>query len=214
MPVVLYAISVIAIAVGGVVAALVASERHARRWGAVLGPPQRAGTGAYRSGPTRGAVLRGTPPFVLWTSAIGLVWSALTSLVFAPMLLWVGALSDAVGVLGVVTGVGLVVTGSSGLFLGLALASIAFFVLRRDPDALDLAEGAVVWSVLHHVAGLLFVVLHAIVSPAPELLVLTAPVWVFGLAHAYALQDAAHATIEGPRDADQILDKGPWARKY
>ncbi len=68
----------------------------------------------------------------------------------------------------------------------------------------DLAEGAVVWSVLHHLAGLLFVVLHAIATPGPGLLILTAPIWVFGLAHAYALQDAAHATLEGPPPDDEV----------
>lgn len=204
MGVVLYTLFVSAVVLVAATAAIVCSVRFAPRWGAIPGPALRTRGGAYRGTTTRGTVLRGTPPTVAWTATIGLVWSTLTSLVFAPMLLCVGALTDGVGLLGVVTGVGLVVTGSSGFFLGIALASIAFFVLRRDPDAVDLVEGAVVWSVLHHVAGLLFVVLHAIVVPGPGLLVLTAPIWVFGLAHAYALQDAAHATIDGPAPADEI----------
>ena len=72
-------------------------------------------------------------------------------------------------------------------------------------EVVDLAEGAVVWSVLHHLSGLLFVVLHAIVTPGPGLLILTAPIWVFGLAHAYALQDAAQLTLEGPPPDDEII---------
>ena len=38
--------------------------------------------------------------------------------------------------------------------------------------------------------------LHAVVTPGPGLLILSAPIWVFGLAHAYALQDAAQLTLD------------------
>lgn len=205
MGLVLYALFVIVIALVATVATIAWSTRFASRWGSVPGPIQRVGRGAYRESMVRREVARGTPSIVSWTSGVGMVWSVLTSLVFAPMMLCVGAVTDGAGLLGVVTGVGLVVTGSSGFFLGIALACIAYFVLRRDRDVVDLAEGAVVWSVLHHLAGLLFVVLHAIATPGPGLLILTAPIWVFGLAHAYALQDAAHSTLEGPPPDDEVV---------
>lgn len=204
----LYALFVLAISLTAAVATVVWSARFAPRWGSVPGPARRVGRGAYRESMVRAEVPLGTPPLVAWTSGIGMVWAVLTSLVFAPMMLCVGAMTEGVGIVGVITGVGLVVTGSSGFFLGIALACIAYFVLRRDRDVVDLAEGAVVWSVLHHLAGLLFVVLHAIVTPGPGLLILTAPIWVFGLAHAYALQDAALATLEGPPPDDELGASG------
>ncbi|UJR84814.1 Hypothetical protein I5071_68930 [Sandaracinus amylolyticus] len=205
MGLVLYALFVLGIAMVAVVATAYWSVRFAARWGSVPGPALRLGRGAYRESRVSREVPRGTPSPITWTAGIGMVWSVLTSLVFAPMMLCVGAMTDGVGLIGVVTGVGLVVTGSSGFFLGLALACIAYFVLRRDREVVDLAEGAVVWSVLHHLSGLLFVVLHAIVTPGPGLLILTAPIWVFGLAHAYALQDAAQLTLEGPPPDDEII---------
>lgn len=205
MGLLLYALFVIAIVLCAIVATIVWSAQFASRWGSIPGPIVRVGRGAYREAGVRREVSRGTPSIVSWTSGIGMVWSVLTSLVFAPMMLCVGAVTDGAGLVGVITGVGLVVTGSSGFFLGIALACIGYFVLRRDRDVVDLAEGAVVWSVLHHLAGLLFVVLHAIATPGPGLLILTAPIWVFGLAHAYALQDAAHATLEGPPPDDEVL---------
>lgn len=205
MSVVLYGLSVASLALAAIAATQLASHRFARRWGLVPGPALHVGRGAYRQASVRPGVLRGTPPGIAWTASVGVVWAILTTLVFAPMMLCVGAASDGVGVLGIVTGVGLVVTGSSGFFLGLALACVSFFVVRRDRDVVDLAEGAVVWSVLHHLAGLLFAVLHSIAVPGPSLLVLTAPVWIFGLAHAYALQEAAHSSTEGPQPADELV---------
>lgn len=204
MGLVLYGLFVLGIAMAAVVATAYWTHRFAARWGSIPGPAVRLGRGAYREARVRRDIPRGAPSTISWTAGIGMVWSVLTSLVFAPMMLCVGAMTEGVGLLGVVTGVGLVVTGSSGFFLGLALACIAYFVLRRDREVVDLAEGAVVWSVLHHLSGLLFVVLHAIVTPGPGLLILTAPIWVFGLAHAYAMQDAAQLTLDGPPPDDEI----------
>ncbi len=201
----LYALFVVAIALCATIATIVWSGQFASRWGSKPGPEMRLGRGAYREATIRSAVGRGTPRMVSWTSGIGMVWAVLTSLVFAPMMLCIGAMTHGTGIVGVITGVGLVVTGSSGFFLGIGLAGVGYFVIRRDRDVVDLAEGVVVWSVLHHLSGLLFVVLHAIATPGPGLLILTAPIWVFGLAHAYALQDAAHATLDGPPPDDEIF---------
>lgn len=204
MGLVLYALFVSGVALAAMLATAWWSRRYAMRWGSIPGPAMPLGRGAYRETRVRRPIPRGTPSAITWTAGIGLVWSVLSSLVFAPMMLCVGAMTEGVGLLGVITGVGLVVTGSSGFFLGLALACVAHLVIRRDRDAIDLAEGAVVWSVLHHLSGLLFVVLHAVVTPGPGLLILSAPIWVFGLAHAYALQDAAQLTLEGPPPDDEV----------
>jgi hypothetical protein len=204
MGLVIYAVFVLTVSLIAIAATIVWSGRFAPRWGVVPGAEVDLGGGAYRSQRIRRPVLVGTPPLVSWTTGIGLVWSVLTTLVLAPILLCVGATTEGAGLASVLSGVGLVVIASSGFFLGMSLACVTYFVIRRDRDVVDVAEAAVVWSVLHHLGGMLFVMLHALASSGPALLILTAPIWVFGLAHAYALEDAAHATLDGPPPADEI----------
>src|SRR5688500_5589486 len=94
---VLYALFVLVIECSAGNAAALWSVQFGPRWGSVPGAPFRVGRGAYRQSTVRRNEPRGTPPAVSWTCGIGMVWSALTSLVFAPMMLCVGAVTQGIG---------------------------------------------------------------------------------------------------------------------
>ena len=156
------------------------------RWGTRRGAPVPAGTSPYREGVLRAELPNGAPWALRFTSGANAAWAVLTMMIFAPagLLLLLFTADEAP-----LAALPLLAVCVDGFVLGGFLLGSARALLRREK--LDEIPKRATWSLLHHGAVMLTMLLIGLLSGEWFMAAMSAVPCGVGIGLAVALRGAA-----------------------